>query len=143
MIDCALTACSGRVYGVFTVCSRRVHSVLEAVTEHTRPPHCAGGVLKTFVLHLRKWKAPYHSRSPLQFPLLTDIDFHSRPRLKSRRPICSNLPEEAQTIQHLWRTRWQNQIVDVPNTSLITVTLLSSYREWTCPGRGQLSLLNS
>ncbi len=55
------------------------------------------------------------ARGKLDLPLLTDIDFHPRPQLKSRRPIWSNLPDEAQTIQHLWRTRWQNQIVDVPN----------------------------
>ena len=59
------------------------------------------------------------ARSKPELPLLTDMDFNPRPRLKSRRPIWSNLPEEAQTIQHLWRTRWQNQIVDVPNKSLI------------------------
>ena len=52
------------------------------------------------------------ARGKHELPLLTDIDFHPRPRLKSRRPIWSNLPDEAPT-QHLWRTRWQ--IVDVPN----------------------------
>ena len=50
-------------------------------------------------------------------PMLTDIGFHPRPRLKSRRPIWSNLPDEAPPIQPLWRTRWQ--VVDVPNKSLI------------------------
>ena len=57
------------------------------------------------------------ARGQPELPLLTDIDV--RPGLKSRRPIWSNLPDEAQTIQQLWRTRWQNQIVDVPNKSLI------------------------
>ena len=57
------------------------------------------------------------ARGKPELPLLTDIDFHPRPRLKSRRPIWSNLPDEAPTIQHLWRTLWQ--IVDVPNKSLI------------------------
>ena len=57
------------------------------------------------------------ARRKPELPLLTDIDFHPRPRLQSRRPIRSNLPDEAPTIQHLWRTRWQ--IVDVPNKSLI------------------------
>ena len=56
------------------------------------------------------------ARGKPELPLLTDIDFHPRPRLKSRRPIWSNLPDEAPTIQHLWRTRWQ--VVDVPNKSL-------------------------
>ena len=55
------------------------------------------------------------ARGKPELPLLTDIDFHPRPRLKSRRPIWSNLPDEALTIQYLWRTRWQNQIVNVPN----------------------------
>ena len=59
------------------------------------------------------------ARGKPELPLLTDIDFHPRPRLKSRHPIWPNLPEEAQTIRHLWRTLWQNQIVDVPNKSLI------------------------
>ena len=59
------------------------------------------------------------ARGKPELPLLTDIDFHRRPRLKSKRPIWSNLPDEAPTIQHLWRTRWQNQIVDVSNKSLI------------------------
>ena len=58
------------------------------------------------------------ARGKPELPLLTDIDFHPRPRLKLRRPIWSNLPDEAPTIQHLWRTRWQ--IVDVPNKSLIS-----------------------
>ena len=78
------------------------------------------------------------ARGKPELPLLTDIDFHPRPRLKSRRPIWSNLPDEAPTIQHLWGTRWQ--IVYVPNKSLIgdpTIQL---------PGmdlpRGQWSLLN-
>ena len=57
------------------------------------------------------------ARGKPELPLLTDIDFHPRPRLKSRRPIWSNLPDEAPTIQHLWHTRWQ--VVDVPNKSLI------------------------
>ena len=55
------------------------------------------------------------ARGKPELPLLTDIDFHPRPRLTSGRPIWSNLPDEAPTIQHLWRTRWKNQIVDVPN----------------------------
>ena len=80
------------------------------------------------------------STSPLNTVTVTVIDFHSRPRLKSRRPIWSNLPEEAQTIQHLWRTRWQNQIVHVPNKSLI------NYPTIQLPGmdlpHGQWSLLN-
>ena len=75
-----------------------------------------------------------------ELPLLTDIDFHPRPRLKLRRPIWSNLPDEAQTIQQLWRTRWQNQIVDVTNKSLINDPTIQ------LPGmdlpRGQWSLLN-
>ena len=78
------------------------------------------------------------ARSKPELPLLTDIDFHPRPRLKSRRPIWSNLPDEAPTIQHLWRTRWQ--IVDVPNNSLINDPTIQ------LPGmdlpRGQWSLLN-
>ncbi len=71
------------------------------------------------------------ARGKPELPLLTDIDFHPRPRLKSIRPIWSNLPDEALTIQHLWRTWWQNRIVDDPNKSLI----------WTYPC-GQWSLLN-
>ena len=71
------------------------------------------------------------ARGKPELPLLTDIDFHPRPRLKSRRPIWSNLPEEAQTIQHL---------VDVPNKSLINDPTIQ------LPGmdlpRGQWSLLN-
>ena len=67
-----------------------------------------------------------------------DIDFHPRPRLKLRHLIWSNLPDEAPTIQHLWRTRWQ--IVDVPNKSLINDPTIQ------LPGmdmsRGQWSLLN-
>ena len=55
------------------------------------------------------------ARGKPELPLITDIDFHPRPRLKSRRPIWSNLPDEASTTQQLWRTRCQNQIVDVPN----------------------------
>ena len=78
------------------------------------------------------------ARGKPELPLLTDIDFHPRPRLKSRRPIWSNLPDEAPTIQHLWRTRWQ--IVDVPNKSLINDPIIQ------LPGmdlpRGQWSLLN-
>ena len=35
---------------------------------------------------------------------LTDIDFHPRPRMKSRRPILTNLPDEECTIQQLWHT---------------------------------------
>ena len=80
------------------------------------------------------------ARGKPELPLLTDIDFHPRRRLKSRRPIWCNLPDEAQTIQHLWRTRWQNQIVDVPNKSLINDPTIQ------LPGmdlpRGQWSLLN-
>ena len=80
------------------------------------------------------------ARGKPDLPLLTDIDFHPRPRLKSRRPIWSNLPDEAPTIQHLWRTQWQNQIVDVPNKSLINDPTIP------LPGmdlpRGQWSLLN-
>ena len=73
-----------------------------------------------------------------ELPLLTDIDFHPRPRLKSRRPIWFNLPDKAPTIQHLWRTRWL--IVDVPNKSLINDPTIQ------LPGmdlpRGQWSRLN-
>ena len=80
------------------------------------------------------------ARGKPELPLLNDIDFHPWPRLKSRRPIWSNLPDEAQTIQHLWRIRWQNQIVDVPNKSLINDPTIQ------LPGmdlpRGQWSLLN-
>ena len=78
------------------------------------------------------------ARGKPELPLLTDIDFHTRPRLKSRRPIWSNLPDEAPTIQHLWCTRWQ--IVDVPNKSLINDPTFQ------LPGmdllRGKWSLLN-
>ena len=78
------------------------------------------------------------ARGKPELPLLTDIDFHPRPRLKSRRPIWSNLLDEAPTVQHLWRTRWQ--IVDVPNKSLINDPTIQ------LPGmdlpRGQWSLLN-
>ena len=78
------------------------------------------------------------ARGKPELPLLTDIDFHPRPRLKSRRPIWSNLPDEAPTIQHLWRTRWQ--VVEVPNKSLINDPTIQ------LPGmdlpRGQWSLLN-
>ena len=80
------------------------------------------------------------ARGKPELPLLTDIDFHLLPRLKSRRPIWSNLPEEAHTIQHLWHTQWQNQIVDVPNKSSINDPTIQ------LPGmdlpRGQWSLLN-
>ena len=80
------------------------------------------------------------ARGKPDLPLLADIDFHPRPRLKSRRPIWANLPDEEQTIQHLWRTRWQNQIVDVTNKSLINYPTIQP------PGmdlpRGQWSLLN-
>ena len=34
------------------------------------------------------------ARGKPELPLLIDIDFHPRPRLKSRRPIWSNLPED-------------------------------------------------
>ena len=78
------------------------------------------------------------ARGKPELPLLTDIDFHPRPRLKSRRPIWSNLPDEAPIIQHLWRTRWP--IFDVPNKSLINDPTIQ------LPGmdlpRGQWSLLN-
>ena len=78
------------------------------------------------------------ARGKSELPLLTDVDF--RPRLKSRRPIWSNLQDEAPTIQHLWRTQWQNQIVDVPNKSLIKDPTIQ------LPGmdlpRGQWSHLN-
>ena len=74
------------------------------------------------------------ARGKPELPLLTDIDFHHRPQLKLRRP---NLPDEASTVQHLWRTKWQNQIVDVPNKSLINDQLLGM----DLP-RGQWSLLN-
>ena len=67
-----------------------------------------------------------------ELPLLADIDSHLRPRLKSRRPIWSNLPDEAPTIQQLWRTQWQNQIVDVPNKSLINDPTIQ-LPGWTCP----------
>ena len=80
------------------------------------------------------------ARGKPELPLLTDIDFLPRPRLKSRRPIWSNLPDEAPTIQQLWRTRCQNKIVDVPNKSLINDPTIQ------LPGmdlpRGQWSLLN-
>ena len=80
------------------------------------------------------------ARGKPELPLPTDIDFHPRPRLKSRRPIWSNLPDEALTIQDLWRIRWQNKIVDVPNKSLIKDPTIQ------LPGmdllRGQWSLLN-
>ena len=80
------------------------------------------------------------ARGKTELPLLTDIDFHPRPRLQSRRPIWSNLPDEALTIQDLWRTRWQNKTVDVPNKSLIKDPTIQ------LPGmdlpRGQWSLLN-
>ena len=59
------------------------------------------------------------ARGKPELPLLTNIDFHPRPRLKSRRPIWSNLPDEVLTIQYLWHTQWHNQIVDIPNKSLI------------------------
>ena len=55
------------------------------------------------------------ARGKPNLPLLTDNDVHHGPRLKSRHSIWCNIP----TIQHLWCTRWQNQIVDVPNKSLI------------------------
>ena len=78
------------------------------------------------------------ARGKPELPLLTDIDFHPRPRLKSRRPIWSNLPDEAPTIPHIWRTRWE--IVDVPNKSLINDPTIQ------LPGmdlpRGQWTLLN-
>ena len=35
-------------------------------------------------------KTILRARSKLELPLLTDIDFHPRPRLKSRHPIMSN-----------------------------------------------------
>ena len=80
------------------------------------------------------------ARGKPELPLLIDIDFHLRPRLKSRRPIWSNLPGEALPSQDLWRTRWQNQTVDVPNKSLIKDPTIQ------LPGmdlpRGQWSLLN-
>ena len=54
--------------------------------------------------------------------------------------MSSNLPDEAPTIQQLWRTRWQNQIVDFPNKSLIDDPTIQ------LPGmdvpRGQWNLLN-
>ena len=55
------------------------------------------------------------ARDNPELHLVTDIDFHPRPRLKSRRPIWSNLSDEAPASQHLWRTRWHNQIFYVPN----------------------------
>ena len=55
------------------------------------------------------------ARDNPELHLVTDIDFHPRPRLKSRRPIWSNLSDEAPASQHLWRTRWNNQIFYVPN----------------------------
>ena len=57
------------------------------------------------------------ARGEHELHLLTDIEFHSRPLLKSKRPIWSKVPDGAPTIQHLWRTRCQNHIVDVPNKS--------------------------
>ena len=67
-------------------------------------------------------------RGKLDLPLLTDINFHPRPRLKSRRP----------TILHLRRT--QTQIVDVPNKSLINdPTIQTAGMDLL---RGQWSLLN-
>ena len=80
------------------------------------------------------------ARDKPELPLHTDIDFHPRPRLKSIRPIWSNLLDEAPTIQHLWRTRWQNQIVDVPNKSLINDPTIQ-LQGMDLP-RGQWSLLN-
>ena len=79
------------------------------------------------------------ARGKPELSWVTDIDFHPRPRLKSRRPIWSNLPDDALTMQHLWHTQWQNQIVDVPNKSLIKDPTIQ------LPGmdRGQSSLLNS
>ena len=75
-----------------------------------------------------------------ELPLLTDIDFIPRPRLKSRRPILSYLPDEALTIQDPWCTRWQNRTVDVLNKSLIKDPTIQ------LPGmdlpRGQWCLLN-
>ena len=74
----------------------------------------------------------------LYSPILTFTP--GRPRLKSRRPIWSNLPDEALTTQDLWRTRWQNQTVNVPNKSSIkdpTIQLPGMYLP-----RGQWSLLN-
>ena len=80
------------------------------------------------------------ARGKPELPLLTDIDFHPRPRLKSIRPIWSNLLDEALIIQDLWRTRCQNQTVAVPNKSLIKDPTIQ------LPGmdlpRGQWSLLN-
>ena len=73
------------------------------------------------------------ARGKPELPLLTDIDCDQ----KSRRPIWSNLPDEAPTT-HLWRTLWQ--IVDVPKKSLINDPTIQ------LPGmdlpRGQWSLLN-
>ena len=40
------------------------------------------------------------ARAKPELPLLTDIDFHPRPRLKLRRSIWSNLPDEALTIHY-------------------------------------------
>ena len=76
------------------------------------------------------------SLNSLCSPILT----FTPPRLKSRHPIWSNLLDEAPTFQPLWRTRWQNQIVDVPNKSLINDPTIQ------LPGmnlsRDQWSLLN-
>ena len=80
------------------------------------------------------------ARGKPELPLPTDMYFHTRPRLKSIRPIRPNLWDEAPTIQRLWRKRWQNQIVDVPNKSLINDPTIH------LPGmdlpRGQWSMLN-
>lgn len=74
-----------------------------------------------------------------ELPLLSDIDFHPRQRLKSRHPVWSSLPDGTLTAQHLWRTRWQDQN-DAPNTSLINDPTIQ------LPGmdmpRGQWTLLN-
>ena len=39
-------------------------------------------------------------RGKPELPLLTHIDFHPRPRLKSRRPIWSNLPDHPSPLAH-------------------------------------------
>ena len=48
------------------------------------------------------------ARGKPKLPLLTDIDFH--PRLKSRRPIWSNLPDEAATI-HMFKNKIDKYLV--------------------------------
>ena len=64
------------------------------------------------------------ARGKHELPLLTDIDFHPRPRLKSRRPIWYNLPNTSGA--HDGKSL-------MSQTSDWLMILPSSYREWTCP----------